>query len=454
MTYRQKIALVFLLGFFLDCINIFMSAIALPSIAREFHTDTAAVAWVANAYILGMTLIIPISTWLASQYGSRLVLSVSMALFSLSVILCGGASSLHELIAWRFLQGMGGGLMIPIGQSLTFSLFQHDQRAKVSTLVMMVALIAPAISPMVGGLIVEHCSWRWVFFSSAPCSILVCLLAWCWVRDDRRAAVERPDLRGLLIVSAALTILLAGMSTYANSQHGLLGGVVGTSAVLAGLGLILLYINHGKNHKDPIIHLSLLKNNKLTLSIIIYYAIPGVFTGVNLLNIFFLQEVLGFSADQAGMFMILYGVGAFVAIVACGRNYNRVGPHKLFIISLLLHSTGIATLLWVHPGSPLTVIMLAYTLMGLGGGLGANCAQTTALMDFDEHQMSKGSVIWNINRQVSFCLGAAFFTMLFKLISVMAHLPKADAYHLTYLIAVLIGMLPLLYINKRQKVLL
>ncbi|QDO82028.1 multidrug efflux MFS transporter [Shewanella psychropiezotolerans] len=444
MTYRYQITLVFLLGFFIDCINIFMLAIALPSIASEFHTDTSTVAWVANAYILGMTLIIPISPWLASRFGPRNIISLSMALFTISVLLCGFSSSFYELVSWRFIQGLGAGLMIPIGQSLTFSQFKNSQRAKVSTLVMAVALIAPAISPMIGGIIVEHFSWRWVFFSNAPLSILVCLLAWNWIRNERRAAVSKPDIWGLLLVSVALTALLMGMSVYANDQNSLVG--VFTLPTVAAL--TLLYIKHDKNHEDAIINLSLLKNNKLTLSVIIYYAIPGVFTGVNLLNIFFLQDILNFSADKTGMFMILYGFGALIAMMFCGRSYNRIGPNKLFISSLILHSAGISTLLWVHPGSPLMVIMLAYTLMGIGGGLGANCAQTTALMDFDKHQMSKGSVIWNINRQVSFCVGAAFFTMVFNLLCVALQLPKIEAYHLTYLIAALIGILPLLYIKN------
>ncbi|EAR57484.1 drug transporter, putative [Photobacterium sp. SKA34] len=452
MSYRYKIASVFLIGFFLDCINIFMSAIALPSIANTFNTGTANVAWVANSYILGMTLVIPMSTWLASRYSSRNVLSFSMALFGCSVFFCGLSTSLYQLIGWRFIQGVGGGLMIPVGQSLTFSLFQQKQRAKVSTFIMMVALIAPAISPTIGGLIVEHLSWHWVFFSSAPLSIIVSILAWYWVHNDNKADSERPDIKGLFLVSTALIALLVGMSIYSNSQYGIKAEVIGTFAIVAALILVGIYIEHDKNHHNPIINLSLFKNNNLTLSIIIYYAIPGVFTGINLLNIFFLQGVLHFSADKTGMFMILYGIGAFIAIIACGKTYNHIGPKKLFVISLLIHTAGVATLLWVHLGSPIYVIMLAYILMGLGGGLGANCAQTTALMDFDEHQMLKGSVIWNINRQISFCVGDAFFTMLFNLFCMSAHFKSIDAYHLTYLIAVLIGILTLIFIVKRQKV--
>ena len=136
MTYRYKVALIFLIGFFIDCINIFMSAVALPSISAALHVSTSDVAWVANAYILGLTLIIPVSTWLAGRFGSREILTASMIVFTASVWMCGLANSFNELVIWRFVQGIGGGLLIPVGQALTFNLFKGEQRAKISTLVM------------------------------------------------------------------------------------------------------------------------------------------------------------------------------------------------------------------------------------------------------------------------------------------------------------------------------
>ena len=105
MTYRYQVALVFLLGFFIDCVNIFMSAVALPSIATDLQVSGTAVAWVANAYILGLTLIMPISTWLAGRYGSREILTLSMLLFSITAGLCALAGSFPELLFWRLLQG-------------------------------------------------------------------------------------------------------------------------------------------------------------------------------------------------------------------------------------------------------------------------------------------------------------------------------------------------------------
>lgn len=283
MSYRYKVASVYLLGFFIDCINIFMSAVALPSLSATLHANSSAVAWVGNAYILGLTLIVPVSTWLAARFGNREILTASMLVFSGSVWMCGQADSFHELVLWRFVQGIGGGLLIPVGQALTFNLFQGEQRAKISTLVMAVALLAPAISPTVGGIIVDSSSWRWVFYSNIPFSLIAAGLSWFWIRERKPAELRRPDIKGLVFVSAALASLLMGMSLYGGDYPPLAALVF----VIAGLLLIALYVLHYRRCNNAIVELSLLRSKKLSTSILVYYAIPGVFTGVNLMSIFF-----------------------------------------------------------------------------------------------------------------------------------------------------------------------
>ncbi|UST73411.1 MFS transporter [Pseudomonas siliginis] len=442
MSYRYKVASIFLLGFFIDCINIFMSAVALPSLSATLQVSSASVAWVANAYILGLTLIIALSTWLAARFGSREILTASMLVFSGSVWLCGQADSFHELVIWRFVQGIGGGLLIPVGQALTFNLFHGEQRAKISTLIMAVALIAPAMSPTVGGLIVDISSWRWVFYSTLPFSLLAAGLSWWWIREGKPAELQRPDIKGLLLVSAVLASLLMGMSLYGGDYPPL----AALGFVIAGLTFIALYLLHYRRCSNAIIDLSLLRSRKLSTSIFIYYAIPGVFTGVNLMSIFFLQNTLHFSARLTGMFMILYAIGAFIAMILCGRVYNRTGARRLFTLGMLLHSAGIATLVLVNAPTDLWLIMIAYSLMGIGGGIGANTAQTTSLMDFTGGDTHKASVIWNINRQMSFSLGAALFLMIFNVL--LPPLGTTPAYQATFAIAALVGLLPLLQMNQ------
>lgn len=442
MTYRYRIATVFLMGFFIDCINIFMPAVALPRMAAEFQIDSATSAWVANAYILGLSLSIPLSSWLAGRWGARSLLTASMLAFAGAVWACGEASTFGQMVGWRFVQGMAGGLLIPVGQAMTFNLFQGRERARISTWVMAMALLAPALSPTLGGWIVDQASWRWVFHANIPLALAAAALSWLWVRKQPLQAQARPDFQGLLLISAALTCALLGMSMYGAGQAGMVaGGCLGGAVLLAGL-----YARHSRRVGHAIVDLRLLKSPRLALSIWVYYAIPGIFTGVNLVNIFYLQDTLHMSAEQTGMFMVVYAAGALVAMLVCGRMYNRAGARVLFMLAMLLHSLGIATLAAVDSTQDRPILILAYALMGIGGGLGANTAQTTALMDFDGAQTHQASVLWNINRQMAFSVGAALLPMLFHLFVQRYSAP--EAYHLTFAMAALLGMVPLLQLRR------
>ncbi|WP_349292551.1 MFS transporter [Pseudomonas entomophila] len=204
-----------------------------------------------------------------------------------------------------------------------------------------------------------------------------------------------------------------------------------------GLTCALLYQRHYPRSRHGIVELKLLANPRLQVSMLVYHAIPGVFTGVNLLNIFYLQEVLSLSARATGMFMIVYAVGAFAAMLLVGRVYNQVGARRLLLLGMLLHSLGIALLVLVDSATDTALLIAAYGLMGIGGGLGANTAQATALIDFAGEQTHQASVLWNLNRQMAFSFGAALLLMICDL------LPPANAYHLTFALAALLGLLPL-----------
>ncbi|MEX9870019.1 MFS transporter [Providencia huaxiensis] len=443
MTYRYKIATVFLLGFFIDCINIFMSAIALPDIASSFSASQSQVAWIANGYILGLVLVMPISLWLAGRLGNQKLLCYSMLLFSVAAWFSGSSDSIYSLIFWRFIQGAAGGLLIPVGQALVFALFPNNDRQRISTLIMTVALIAPAFSPAIGGLIIDSLSWHWVFYANLPFSLLTAVLAWVWIKNDGKTIREKPDILGLIMVSLSLLSLLLSFSFY-NDYHNLLLALVSfaTSALV-----FVIYLKYAKKCREPILNFQLLNNTNLHNAFIVYYAVPGIFTGVNLLNIFNLQENIGFSAAQTGLFMVLYALGAVVSMVTGGRLYLQIGKKQLFIIGITLHSLGIFLLYWVSSSSQLYLLIIAYLLMGMGGGLSANTAQISSLMDFKDKDLLQGSVLWNINRQVAFSFGAVIFISIFSLTTFSSDLLR---YQYTFLIASILGLLSLISVIKEK----
>lgn len=443
MSYRYKIATVFLLGFFIDCINIFMSAIALPNIASSFSVSQSMVAWITNAYILGLILIMPMSLWLATKLGNQKLLCYSMLLFSISICFIGFSESIYSLIFWRFIQGIAGGLLIPVGQALVYALFPNQERQRISTLIMAIALIAPAFSPAIGGVIIDSLNWRWVFLSNLPFSLLAAALAWLWVKKTENVSSEKPDLKGLFIFNISLLSLLLSFSFYSDYHN----ASFALTSFLISVGMLIFYIRHAKRISYPVLNLELLKNKNLRNAFIVYYAVPGIFTGVNLLNIFNLQLNFGFNAKQTGLFMLLYATGALAAMISGSLLYQRLGKKYLLIIGITLHSLGIFLLFCISNTSPLSFLVIAYLLMGMGGGLSANIAQISSLIDFSGQDLLQGSVLWNINRQVSFSVGTVVLISIYNLMSGSSDLLR---YQHTFLIAALLCLLSLIPVLKEK----
>lgn len=371
MTYRSKVAWIFLLGFALDLVNMFVATVAYPDIARELHASVTQLAWISNAYMLGLTLIIPLSVWLAAIMGERTLIATSLLLFAGASVMVGQAGSIDALIGWRAVQGLGGGLLIPVGQAMAYRHFPAAERSQLTARVMSVALLVPALSPALGGVIVDSVSWRWIFYANLPLALVPLLLALLWIKPDVPES-ERPRL---------------------------------------DLGSIF------KQAASPMLRVAML----------VYLCIPGVFIGTSLIAILYVRG-LGYDATQTGALMLPWALASAVAIYLSKKLFNRCGPKPLLLAGMVLQCGGI--LLLNEPA----MIIAAYVLMGLGGSLCSSTAQTLAFLDIPADRMGHASALWNINRQVSFCVGAAVLS---------AVLSALDSYAITFTMAAGLTLLPL-----------
>ncbi|NMY93646.1 MFS transporter [Pseudomonas proteolytica] len=372
MTYRSKIAWIFLLGFALDLVNMFVATVAYPDIAHELQASVTQLAWVSNAYLLGLTLIIPLSVWLAAVMGERRLITASLLIFAGASVLVGQAGSIETLIGWRALQGLGGGLLIPVGQAMAYRHCPAAERSQLTARVMSVALLVPALSPALGGLLVDSLSWRWIFYANLPLASFTLLLAWLWIKPDA-PATARPSLE---------------------------------------MGNLFKQIG----------------NPMLRIAMLIYLCVPGVFIGTSLIAILYLRG-LGYDAAHTGALMLPWALASALAIFLSKTLFNRYGPKPLLLAGMGLQCSGIVLL-----NEP-SLIILAYGLMGLGGSLCSSTAQTLAFLDIPAPRMGHASALWNINRQLSFCLGAA---------ALSAVLSASDSFTMTFLIAAALTLLPLL----------
>lgn len=388
MTYRTRVAVVFLLGFFLDLINMFIASVAFPAMGEALHASPSALAWVSNGYIAGLTLVIPFSAMLARLLGPKRLILLSLFVFSAASAAAGLASTLDSLIAWRVIQGLGGGVLIPVGQALAWQQFKPHERARLSSAVMLVALLAPACSPALGGVLVQTFGWRWIFFATLPVAALAFVLAGLWLRN------EKPQ--------QTLTRRL--------------------------------------------LHLPLLKDPLLRFSMLVYLCVPGTFIGVNVMGMFYLQSIARLTPAETGALMLPWSLASFVAITATGRYFNRTGPRPLIVLGCLLQAIGMGLLIGIGPDTPFTLPVLAFTLMGAGGSLCSSTAQSSAFLTIPHDAMPDASALWNLNRQLSFFLGALVLAALLSL--AQRYLPPLTAWHGIFLFAAGVTLLPLLAVIR------
>lgn len=440
MSYRVRVASVYLLGFFIDLVNMFIASVAYPDIGRRFAASVSQLAWISNGYILGLTLVIPMSSWLARRMGAKRLFMLSLAMFIVSTCGVGASASVAQLITWRWLQGIGGGLLIPVGQTMTWALYQSHERARLSSVVMLVALLAPALSPAIGGMLVESLSWRWVFLLSLPLAIVTLVLAGLWLKPVRPQTSSEPlDLVGLVSGCAALTLILLGLTCVGEAgQPG-----QGSLMLLAGLITLAGYIRNALKKRHPLINLHLAKEPLLQTAMLIYLFIPGVFTGVSMLTMLYLQNQLGLHASFAGALMLPWSLASFAAISLTGKRFNRWGPRPLFIAGSLMQASGIGILALTGQTADAMLCVLAFAVMGFGGSLCSSTAQSSAFLHIADRELADASALWNINRQLSFCLGVTLVSLLFSLMA-KTGMPAEHAFHLCFVIAACSAVIPVL----------
>lgn len=391
MAYRNKLALIYVLGFALDLVNMFAASIAYPQIGQMLHASVNQLAWIGNAYMLGLTLIILPSVWLASVFGEKRLILASLLVFSVASWCVAQAGSIEALIGWRLLQGLGGGLLIPVGQAMVYRHFPVRERARLTSVILLVALLVPALSPALGGWVVEYGSWRGVFYANLPLALLALVLAGVWIKAEPRPT-ERP------------TLNLNSLATGARSMGGLL--------------------------KSPLLRVAML----------MYLCVAGIFIGTQLVSILFLHQ-LGLSPAQTGALMLPWALASALGIMVSRYQFNQLGPKPLMLLGMGAQALGIGLLIQVD-SSHLWLAIPLYALMGFGGSLCSSTAQNTAFIDIRPERMVHASALWNINRQLSFLLGPALMMALFAALSTITSTPHAFA--LCFAIGCVLTLAPLI----------
>src|SRR4051794_225635 len=230
-----RLASVVVLGTIMSILDTTIVNVAIETLGRDLGASLSSIQWVSTGYLLALATVIPLSGWSMERYGGRRMWMLSVFLFLVGSVLCGLAWSTGSLILFRVLQGFGGGMIMPIGQAILAQAAGPQRMGRIMSVIGVPTLLGPILGPVIGGLIVDNFSWRWIFFVNVPVGIVALGLAWRILpRFDAPATRPRLDLLGLLLLSPGLALLVYGLSEFglagtlrdAKVLIGLLGGVV------------------------------------------------------------------------------------------------------------------------------------------------------------------------------------------------------------------------------------
>src|ERR1700710_2533615 len=308
----KRIAVVVILGAIMSVLDTTIVNVALDTLSRDLHTSLDNIQWVVTVYLLSLAAVIPVSGWAASRFGARRVYVISLFLFTAGSALCGLAWSPGSLIVFRALQGIGGGMLMPVGQMVLVKAAGPRNLPRVMSAIGVPIVMAPVFGPTLGGLLVQHAGWQWIFLVNVPIGAIAVFAALRLLPRDQAADAGPLDVPGLALVATGLVAV-----TYGLSESGHAGSLLASSVLaplLAGLALIALFVRRALRIERPLLDVRLFANRAFAAASVTTFCLGAALFGAMILMPLYFQVVRGEDAIHTGLLLAPQGIGAAFAM--------------------------------------------------------------------------------------------------------------------------------------------
>lgn len=405
--------------------------VALTNMSRRFDVPLNTIQWVITSFFLAQAMVIPIAGYLGNRFGMKKNFLFFLGVFTLGSLMCALSKNETELIAFRILQGLGGGALFPLGQAIAVEVFPVKERAKASIIIGMSVLLGPIFGPTLGGYLVDRFDWPSIFTINIPIGVITAILAVIAFPPDRTEYGKRKsrfDVPGLVLSMIASLLIVYGFAFVTETRPGTItpfnprGEIYGWGEwrvwALLGAGVLVavLFTWYELRQKDPVLDLHIFRNPYFRSPVIILWLVAmTVFASMFLIPIFYQQyRTLHFDAMQTGLTLMPQGIAAAIATIIGGRLYYKLGVRNIVLLGVVLLGASSYLLSRFTVDYTSWDIMPALLIRGLGFGFTFIPSQTLALQSFMGPELPKASSLLNVTRQIFSSIGISVIATIYS----------------------------------------
>jgi len=411
-----KIAGVVVIGAIMSILDITVVNVALPTFQDVFAPDPdhpiaySTVAWTVTAYTLALATVIPLTGWAADRFGTKRLYMLAVVLFTGGSALCASATSIGMLIGFRALQGLGGGMLMPLGMTIMTRAAGPKRMGRLMAILGVPMLLGPILGPIIGGWLIQNASWHWVFLINVPVGLIAVSYAALALPKDAPTPSESLDLLGVALMSPGLALFLYGVSSIPG--EGTMNSPKVYLTMAGGLLLMTLFVLHTFRPEHPLLDLRLFRNRNLRSATLTLFMFGAAFFGGLLLVPTYFQEIRGQSTLHAGLLVAPQGIGAMVTMPLAGALSDKVPVGRIVPFGLLVIIGGMFSLTQITSTTSYTQLIVTLFIMGLGMGASMMPIMTSALRTLTSHEVARGSTLLNIVQQIASSVGVAVMSVL------------------------------------------
>jgi EmrB/QacA subfamily drug resistance transporter len=444
VNQKVAVAVVYICAMLMNSLDSTVVNVALPTLSREFGVDSAAIEAVIVGYLVSLAVFIPASGWLGDRFGHKRILLIALAIFVTASALCGASQTLNQLILFRVLQGAGGGLLTPVGMALLFRTFPPEERVGVARILMFATIIGPAAGPILGGFMIEHFTWRWIFYINLPVGIAALIFGLLCLEDHHERQEDPFDIPGFVLAGTGFAFAMYALSE--GSRKGWTSPVI-VGTALIGLALLAIFVVVELRTERPMVQLRVLANRLFRRTMTVSLFATAAFLGTLFVVPLFLQDGKGVDPLTSGLSVFPEAIGVVTSTQVVARVYPKIGPRRLMTGGLIL----VALVLFALSALNFSVDLWLFRALMFGLGAGMACIfvsnQAAALADISREMTGRASMLYSVQRQIGAATGVAILsTVLLTVGSPRATLegrtvPDLNAFRAAFMVAAGIALI-------------